>query len=147
MLHQFLTESFAADVEEFVAEAGDEVQLSCPVKTSGKNHRLLLWPGFNNFGFVFWNLSPSSVVQSQRIFFLELYEFKEIQISKYYTFNNKCLHSYGFICRVRELSFVEVVQRLNQSLCIQSYCWLQECRRYPDGQVIDDEWNEEGDDG
>ena len=25
-----------AEVEEFVAEAGDEVQLFCPVKTSGK---------------------------------------------------------------------------------------------------------------
>ena len=41
---------FAADVEEFVAEAGDEVQLSCPVKTSGKTPlRLLLRPGFQNF--------------------------------------------------------------------------------------------------
>ena len=51
-----------------------------------------------------------------------------------------------FICRMRELPFVEVVQRLNQSLCVQSYCWLQECRRYPYGQVINVKWNEEDDD-
>ena len=33
--YQFLF-FFAAEVDEFVAEAGDEVQLSCPVKTSGQ---------------------------------------------------------------------------------------------------------------
>ena len=47
------------------------------------------------------------------------------------------------ISRMRELPFVEVVQRLNQSLCVQSYCWLQECRRYSYGQVINVKWNEE----
>ena len=50
------------------------------------------------------------------------------------------------ISRMRELPFVEVVQRLNQSLCVQSYCRLQECRRYPDGQVTNVKWNEEDDD-
>ena len=50
------------------------------------------------------------------------------------------------ISRMRELPFVEVVQRLNQSLCVQPYCRLQECRRYPDGQVTNVKWNEEDDD-
>ena len=51
-----------AEVEEFVAEAGDEVQLSCPVKTSGKNHLcffgqfLGLWIPMAPL-FVIWDLS------------------------------------------------------------------------------------------
>ena len=45
---------------------------------------------------------------------------------------------------MRELPFIEVVQRLHPSVCLQSYCRIQECRRYPDGQVIvNDKWNEE----
>ena len=40
-----------AEVEEFVAEAGDEVQLSCPVKTSGKNH-------LSFFGQILWLCIP-----------------------------------------------------------------------------------------
>ena len=71
------------------------------------------------------------------------YSFNTAQQLKFHLYDE--FEEKGFyICRMRELPFIEVVQRLHPSVCLQSYCRIQECRRYPDGQVIvNDKQNEE----
>ena len=51
----------------------------------------------------------------------------------HFIFSSDKFKNKAFICRMRELPFIEMVQRLNPSVCLQPHCRLQECRRYPHG--------------